>query len=347
MSGCETRLNRGARVAGAATRLRRVLTAAAVLAWPSTLAAQTEYYNLDANRPLRVEDAVPTEQRALDIQFAPLRLETYSAGARRWRIDPKLSYGIAPLTEVELRLAAVLIDPGRVAAPSSAGITSIGVGVMHALTTETTPVPGISLAGEVLIPAGSLAPPNASYAVKALVTKTMGSFRVSANGSYGTYSVVPAQPLPATCRLQPPGSPGCSGQPTVPDVPCTRIGAGAELDRSPVETDLTPGVPPLFCAAVPTPSTPAAARAWGPRWFAGAAIDHAFPLSSTLVGADVFAEHLVGLYPLIDWTVEIGLRHQESPQLVLDAGIARRFTGSLPYTALTAGATYVLAMGRR
>jgi hypothetical protein len=85
----------------------------------------------------------------------------------------------------------------------------------------------------------------------------------------------------------------------------------------------------------------------GNRWFAGAEIDHAFSLSSTLIGADVFAEHLIGLSPLVDWTAELGVRRQWSPQIVIDAGIARRFAGSLPSTAVTLGATYVLATARR
>jgi hypothetical protein len=88
-------------------------------------------------------------------------------------------------------------------------------------------------------------------------------------------------------------------------------------------------------------------RSVGNRWFAGAEIDHAFALSSTLIGADVFAEHLIGLSPLVDWTAELGVRRQWSPQIVLDAGIARRFAGSAPSTAVILGATYAFAMGYR
>jgi hypothetical protein len=85
----------------------------------------------------------------------------------------------------------------------------------------------------------------------------------------------------------------------------------------------------------------------GNRWFAGAALDHAFALSSTLVGIDLFAEHLIGFSNLIDWTAELGIRRQWTPQLVLDVGIARHFAGSLPSTAATIGATYAVAIGRR
>ena len=75
-------------------------------------------------------------------------------------------------------------------------------------------------------------------------------------------------------------------------------------------------------------------------------MDHTFALFSTLVGADVFAERFVGLSPLVDWTAEIGARHQWTPRLVLDAGFARHFAGALPSTSMTFGATYAIALRR-
>jgi hypothetical protein len=95
------------------------------------------------------------------------------------------------------------------------------------------------------------------------------------------------------------------------------------------------------------PAATSAGSTHGHRWFAGAEVDHVFPFSSMLVGADLFAEHLIGLSPLIDWTAELGVRRQWSPQMVLDVGIARHFAGSAPSTALTLGATYAVAMGGR
>ena len=46
---------------------------AAVLGAPA--GGQTHYYNLDAGRPTRVEDALPTERYGLDVHLAALRLE--------------------------------------------------------------------------------------------------------------------------------------------------------------------------------------------------------------------------------------------------------------------------------
>lgn len=57
------------------------------------IGAQTQYYNLDAGRPIRVEDAVATERLGADLQLAPVRLERLIDGALRWRAEPKLSIG--------------------------------------------------------------------------------------------------------------------------------------------------------------------------------------------------------------------------------------------------------------
>lgn len=328
--------------------LRRSGAALLIAAVPHTARSQTEYYNLDFNRPLRVEDAVPTERRSLDVQLAPIRGETFVGGTRRWRLDPLLSYGIASLTEIELRLPVLLIEPSDRTAPRSLGLTSIGVGGMRTLTTESSFVPAVAIAAEVLVPVGLLAPPNASYGLKGLVTKTLSVVRLSFNGSYGTYSVVPAPPSSPTCRLLPPGAPGCDGRPTVPDIPCTRVqGDRALTITEGFSASLTGASAAEACLSSNLASVANASSSLGHRWFAGAEVDHVFPLSSVLVGADLFAEHLIGLSPLVDWTAELGVRRQWSPQIVLDAGIARHFMGSAPSTSVTLGATYALAMGHR
>jgi hypothetical protein len=101
------------------------------------------------------------------------------------------------------------------------------------------------------------------------------------------------------------------------------------------------------CMSSNLASVASAGTSLGSRWFAGAEIDHVFPLSSLLIGADLFAEHLIGLSRLVDWTAELGVRRQWSPQIVLDAGIARHFAGSAPSTAVILGATYAVAIGHR
>jgi hypothetical protein len=86
-----------------------------------------------------------------------------------------------------------------------------------------------------------------------------------------------------------------------------------------------------------------ALRPYGLRWAAGLGVDRTFPLQSMLVIADVFAERFRGLYPTVDWTAELGVRRQWTPELVLDLGIARRFAGSARSSSVTLGLTYSFA----
>jgi hypothetical protein len=76
------------------------------------------------------------------------------------------------------------------------------------------------------------------------------------------------------------------------------------------------------------------------------AADHTWPLRSVLVSGGVYAERFVGLFPAMDWTAELGARHQPTPWLVFDAGVARRFAGTTQSSAATVGLTWVLAVPR-
>src|SRR5919109_166308 len=74
--------------------------AASLLTHPAV--AQTDYYNTDAGRPIRIEDAYPVERRAFEIQAAPLRLERARGGLYHWGIEPELAFGILPRTQIEV-----------------------------------------------------------------------------------------------------------------------------------------------------------------------------------------------------------------------------------------------------
>ncbi|HUQ48068.1 MAG TPA: hypothetical protein VM053_07485, partial [Gemmatimonadaceae bacterium] len=63
-------------------------------------AAQSDYRNLEAGRPLRVTDASPTERYSLDLDLTTFRLERLSLGRYRLQYEPRIAYGIMPRTEV-------------------------------------------------------------------------------------------------------------------------------------------------------------------------------------------------------------------------------------------------------
>jgi hypothetical protein len=302
--------------------------------------AQTDYYNLDAGRPTRVEDAVPTSRHELEIQLAPLRVERFARGVSRWRLEPKLSFGVLPLTEIEIRAPVMHVRPSGNTSTST-GIASLGIGAMHALNLETSYLPGVAVSGELLLPVGSLAATRTSYAVKLLASKTFSIARVHLNASGGTYALRERKPAPAPPGCGTPGGDPCPDPlpPPPPDLPC---------DLIPAEGMLPPTAPSSasHCGAGGggltrlTQAVTDPTRTRGRRWMVGFGLDRAFPLHSTLVTADIVAERFLGLYGIKDWTAELGLRRQIAAQVVLDLGVGRHFAGAVQSTSITAGFSY-------
>jgi hypothetical protein len=75
-------------------------------------------------------------------------------------------------------------------------------------------------------------------------------------------------------------------------------------------------------------------------------VDHAFALSSTLVSAGLIAERFIGLYDALDWSAEVGVRRQLTPQLVADVGVTRHFFGDARSNAINFGFSYGVPMKR-
>jgi hypothetical protein len=155
------------------------LLAAAVL--PARAAAQTDYYNTDAGRPITIEDAYAIERRAVELQVAPLRLERARGGIYQWGLEPEIAVGLLPRTQVEVGFPLAYVDAG--AAGHAAGLAGIDVSVLHNLNVETS-IPALGVAAHVLVPAGGLGPERAYPSVKAIATKTFTWARFHLNGQY-------------------------------------------------------------------------------------------------------------------------------------------------------------------
>lgn len=302
------------------------------------LDAQTGYYDLDSGRPTRIEDAVPTELREIELQFLPLRLERVGDGTQRYRLEPKVAYGVLPRTEVEVR--APLMDvrsPGRA---ETVGLASVAVGALYALNVETGAMPALALAGEMVIPAGSLAARTGSYSLKGLLTKTLPFARLQLNIAGGTWSVAPPSSAPdvgtGTVCGNAPGVPPC----LIPDVPCDVVPAALDAPRDAARFSCAASVAANAASASGTP------RTTGAHWTAGVGIDHTFPMISTLIAADLAVDRFAGLYPLDDWTAELGVRHQLTPELMADVGVARRFAGTTQSTSAILGVSYAAPLRR-
>lgn len=157
------------------------LAIATAAATPAAVAAQTDYYNTDARRPIRIEDAYPVERRAFEVQLAPLRLERSRGGRYQWGIEPELAYGILPRTHIEIGAPVAYVDAGGDS--RRAGLAGVDVGLLYNLNTETA-IPAFAIAVNGLLPVGNLGPERAYGTIKGIMTRTFRWARFHANGEY-------------------------------------------------------------------------------------------------------------------------------------------------------------------
>jgi hypothetical protein len=153
-------------------------------ALPIIADGQAEYRNLDAGFPVRVEDATVTERYALDLDLANIRFDALSAGRKRFQLEPRLSYGILPRTEMWLRATTYYRE--REITPRK-GIAGVGVGGMYQLALEGLHLPAFAIASEAFVPTGPNASP-ASYSVKTAFTKSFTPGRIHFNASLASYA---------------------------------------------------------------------------------------------------------------------------------------------------------------
>jgi hypothetical protein len=294
-----------------------LIASIAILVLAESGSAQVGYRNLDAGRPVRVEDAAPTERHALDLDLTTLRVDFLSHLRERVLIEPRMAYGILPNTEFSIRVPIFFRE--RSQSPRS-GISGVGIGGKRELRLESRRLPAFGLAAETFLPVG----PNATrpaFSAKALMTRSFPVGRLHLNASYGTFAVRLRPGLVITAVCGEPGLPPC------PEAPIDHV----------CDLSAATGFPPVLaaCASGARTLTTDASSAAVPgevvrrsHWLIGVAGDKALPLRSTLLVADVFVEHFDGLRRSFDWTAEFGVRRQVSPRLVVDATVGRHYYGS-------------------
>lgn len=281
---------------------------------------------------------MPTPRYELEVQLPSVRLEWLASGPRRWRAEPKIVYGVAPFTEVELRAPYIVVMSPDPDVPHRSGVGGVALGALHAFGVERSAWPAVAIAGEWIAPVGALSAPVGSYAVKGIATKTFPLARAHLNVAYGTYSSkVNACALPRAINV--PAPPGCAQREIPFDPPCDVVPLPGAVVRSMARCGAS------IATSVEVPEFDVTRRV-GMRWMTGLGVDRAFALSSTLVSADVVAERFAGLFARTDVSAEVGVRRQWTPQLVLDVGVARHFIGLLRSNSVSVGATYGIAMPR-
>jgi hypothetical protein len=138
---------------------------------PTGTAAQTDFYNLDKDRPLRVEDAYATKRYAWEWKAAPLALSQLRDGTVRYQPSLELKHGLLPGLEVS---AGVGLDVHRTL-PHEArrASTELEVSTLLNLTTETRWLPalGVRVTGHVPLEDQD---DRLSLEVKGLATRSLG-----------------------------------------------------------------------------------------------------------------------------------------------------------------------------
>ena len=166
---------------------RAILGAALAVSLPAVaprdLQAQTDYYNTDAGRPLQVEDYLALERHGLELQAAPVRVERGRGGAYTWGVEPELAWGLLPRTHVELGMPLASVDRGAASGGRVGGVAGVDLSLFHQLNVETS-LPGLALAGDVLLPMGGLGPARAHVSVVGIATRTTSLARFHANARY-------------------------------------------------------------------------------------------------------------------------------------------------------------------
>jgi hypothetical protein len=282
---------------------------AVATAWIAPADAQSEYRNLDGGRPVRVEDATGTARHAIELELGAVRVERVDGRGVRWHMEPRLAYGLLPRTEVKLRAPIAVREKG---ATPRGGLVGIAVGVFHNFNTEGSSIPAFAVEGDVMAPAAGAAARGVTTSYRGIVTRSLSFGRVHANVGYGTYWV----------RV-----PQFDTAPNIPiiiDHPCALAAAkGRRVDQG---TGPAPHVA-RACAGSAAPAMSHEADVRGSRRFAGVAVDHAFPLRSLLLIADVFAERYTGPVQSTEWAAELGARWQMSVRSVVSASLGRRVAG--------------------
>lgn len=149
---------------------------AAVLASPAV--AQTDYYNLDKGRPLRVEDAYATERYAFELQLSPLTLSGAS-GVLVYRPSLELKYGLLPGMEVS---AGIEPRVTRRDGETSGSAGEVEISTLYNLNSETLGIPALAVrvTGHVPLEEGE----SPSLELKGVLTRVLGGpVRTHVNGA--------------------------------------------------------------------------------------------------------------------------------------------------------------------
>jgi hypothetical protein len=324
--------------------LAACLAAGLVLA-PRVGAAQTDYYNTDGGRPLRIQDAIAVEWRAVELQFAPLAVAREAGGRWRPELEPELAFGILPRTA--LSFGFPLVSPDRPPRPAPAAFGAFASRSDASRASQVGGLIGITphgSASRTLTPSGVapdlVGPVPDPTAVPTGQVNGLAGVHVSLFHQFNMETRIPALAVKADALL--PVGPFSADNPY-----CTLTGIVTRTLSAlgPVRVHGNASYTMGDAVRGDTVSRPLVLPA--PRWRAGVSVDRAFPIEATLVAVEALAQQSLLDGDPVRWSSGVGVRHQFSPRLVVDMGVLRDLTGPDRAWSVTVGSAVALGLGRR
>jgi hypothetical protein len=172
---------------------RSLLTAIIAAAFPAIAAAQTDYRNLDDERPLVTEDAYALERGAFEVMF-PYTFERASAGGPHAHLfSPELGLGLDN---------AQLSFKWPLALESGGAVRSLGprLGLLYNPFTQPRGWPALALRIDGALIEGSDGAPDGRVTGKAILTRSFGASRVHANFAFTAGPESPASGIEFPAR---------------------------------------------------------------------------------------------------------------------------------------------------
>lgn len=160
----------------------RWAAAAGVLAIAVAVPAdgQTDYRNLDDDRPTRVEDAYPAERYAFEL-LIPYSFEREQGGAWVHASLLELAYGLLRNAHVGVKAPLAVAGEGG---STRSGLSGVRFLALYNFNTETRRLPALSLRTDVVFPVGNLGGSETHAAAQAIATRSWGRHRLHLNAAY-------------------------------------------------------------------------------------------------------------------------------------------------------------------
>ena len=142
--------------------------------------AQIDYRNLDDDRPVRVEDAYPTERYAFEL-LIPYSLEHERGGGTIHASLLELEYGAFRNAHVGIKTPVAVRRDAGTTTSALAGLRVFG---LYNFNTESRVFPAFALRADATFPVGGLGGSETNVAVKAIATRSFGANRIHLNAAY-------------------------------------------------------------------------------------------------------------------------------------------------------------------